>query len=59
MNQGYPPDNRQPPQGYYDQPPLMAQGRGQPSIPPQQQYQQRDSLPGQDPYNYNGGRGAY
>lgn len=59
MNQGYQPDNR-PPQGYYDQPPLMPQGgRGQPAIPPQQQYQQRDSLPGQDPYNYNGGRGAY
>lgn len=57
MNQGYPPDNRA--QGYYDQPPLMPQGgRGQPAIPPQQ-YQQRDSLPGQDPYNYNGGRGAY
>ncbi|OBT70356.1 hypothetical protein VE03_00304 [Pseudogymnoascus sp. 23342-1-I1] len=57
MNSGYPPDNRQPAQGYYDQPPLMPQGRGQPAIPPQQQYQQRDSLPGQDPYNYNGGRG--
>ncbi|KFZ03881.1 hypothetical protein V502_10584 [Pseudogymnoascus sp. VKM F-4520 (FW-2644)] len=57
MNQGYQPDNRAPPQGYYDQPPPMPQGRGQPAIPPQQQYQQRDSLPGQDPYNYNGGRG--
>ncbi|OBT52374.1 hypothetical protein VE04_07734 [Pseudogymnoascus sp. 24MN13] len=56
MNQGYQPDNRAPPQGYYDQPPIMPQGRGQP-VPPPQQYQQRDSLPGQDPYNYNGGRG--
>ncbi|KFY09667.1 hypothetical protein V492_05396 [Pseudogymnoascus sp. VKM F-4246] len=57
MNPGYQPDNRPPPQGYYDQQTLIPQGRGQPAIP-QQQYQQRDSLPGQDPYNYNnGGRG--